>query len=687
MAPQQIGQFAILAELAQSDGGVVYKANDPKGRTVVLRTVRLDAPGAAEIVPGFRAAARAASELSSPNVAGIFGGGEAGGVFFVAVEFVEGVKLSSTLAKGEAVPMSEVIDLCRQVCTGLDHAHAKGILHPELKPSNIIVEWDGTAKIMDFGVPRQHPAGGISEATHYLSPEEVRGEALSPRSNLFSWAAMLYQMVSGHKPFNASDAEALRRKIVEEMPVPPHELNPEVHPRVSEIILKALAKAPGERYGSGAELVSDLESYKRVEAASPRPAAPPKAAAPSAAGTRIWSPAGSGTFPVSAASRKPPPPPGSVAMPKPAPAPAPVAKPRAAPAAKPAPEEAAPPASAPVAAAPKAERPAAAAQPAAKAPPRNPLIYAMAGVIALLLIVMVVGGFWLLSPAKHGTAATDAAAPPSPQTTVVPVPQPSLPSPMPAGTARAAKLKPTRAAAPVEVAAVTGGLSIDSSPQGAGVQIDGRHEAAWITPFTASGLAVGAHTVSFSKPGHAGASRTVQVASGQNGALAVQLAELAATISVNSEPAGAAITLDGKGTGKVTPAQIVVAKGAHTVGVRKLGYLEASGVLETAPGQTAQFSPTLMLSGSTENIKTVGKLGGLFGGAQENSGRVLVRTNPKGAQVLVNGQALKKTTPVEFFLNPGSYEISLTLEGYKPAKKIVDVEKGGKLTLDETLTR
>jgi serine/threonine-protein kinase len=677
MAPQQIGQFTILAELAQSGGGVVYKASDPKGRTVALRTVRLDAPGAAEIVPGFRAAARAASGLSSPNVAAIFGGGEAGGVFFVAVEFVEGVKLSSTLAKSETAPMSEVIDLCRQVCTGLDHAHAKGILHPELKPSNIIVEWDGTAKIMDFGVPRKHPAGGISEATHYLSPEEVRGEALSPRSNLFSWGAMLYQMVSGHKPFNALDAEALRRKIVEEMPVPPHELNPEVHPRVSEIILKALAKAPEERYGSGAELVSDLENYKRVEAASPRPAA----------GTQVWSPAGNGALPVPAASRKPhSSPPGSVAMSKPQPAPAPVTKPRAAPVLpKPAPQEP-PPAPAPVAAAPKAEQPAA-AKPAAKAPPRNPLLYAMAGVIALLLIVIVVGAFWLLSPAKHGTAATGAAAPSSPPATEAPAAQPALPAPTPATTARAAKPKPVPAlAAPVAAPVATGGLSLDSSPQGAEVQIDGRHEAGWITPFTAAGLAVGPHTVNFSKPGHTVASRTAQVAAGQNAVLAVQLAELAATLSVNSDPAGATVTLDGKDTGKVTPAQIVVAKGSHTVAVHKQGYLDASGTLETAPGQTAQFNPTLKVTGSTENIKTVGKLGGLFGGAQENSGRVLVRTTPKGAEVRVNGQSLKKTAPVEFFLSPGSYEISLTLEGYKPVKKIVDVEKGGKLTVDETLT-
>lgn len=709
MAPQQIGQFAILAELAQADGGVVYKAHDPKGRTVALRTLRLDAPGAAEIMPAFREAAKAASRLSSPNVAGIFGGGEAAGVFFVAVEFVEGVKLSTTLAKGEAVPMSEVLDLSRQVCSGLDHAHTKGIVHPELKPSNIIVEWDGTAKIMDFGVPRKHPADRLTEAGYYLSPEEVRGEPLSLRSNLFSWGAMLYQMVSGHKPFNASDAETLRRKIVEEMPVAPDELNPSLPPRVSEILLKALAKAPADRYGSGAELVSDLEDYKRVEAEPAKPAAE----------TRIWSPGGSGTMPVSAASRKAPSPaPSPAATPKadaPAPraaethiwspagsgtAPAAPAKPAAPPPVPPAvpapspqvapaprkpaaPQEPQSPAP-PPAAGQTAER-APAAKPTANAQPRNPLIHLMAGVIGLLLIVIAAGAYWLLrdrgQPATGSVGTVPTAGNPAVPTTV---PEPAPSTVRPSAAVRSAKSK--QAAVPVEAPLATGGLTIDSSPQGAEVQIDGRHEAGWITPFTATGLAIGPHTVGFSKPGHTVANRTAQVAAGQNATLAVQLAELAATLSVNSEPAGAAITLDGKETGKVTPAQIVVAKGSHTVLVRKPGYLDASGTLETAPGQTAQFNQTLRLTGNTQNIKTVGKFGSIFGGAQENSGRVSVRTNPKGAQVSVNGQPLKKATPVDFFLNPGSYEISITLEGYKPVKKIVDVEKGGKLTLDETLT-
>ena len=652
MAPQQIGQFTIVAELAPCEGGVVYKATDPKGRTVALRTLSLDAPGAADTLPRFRAAAKAASALSSPNVAGIFGGGEAGGLFFVAVEFVEGVKLSATLAKGEPMPMSEVLDLSRQVCSGLDHAHAQGIVHPELKPTNIIVEWDGTAKIMDFGVPRKHSSDHISEAIYYLSPEEARGEPLTPRSNLFSWGAMLYQMVSGHKPFNASDAATLRRKIAEEMPSDPQDLNPDVPPRVGEIILKALAKAPEERYGSGAELVNDLENYKSVAAAPGKAAAPPQAAAPAAAGTQVWTP-GSEIRKALAPSKPPSPPP--------APPPAPPAA---------------------VAAAPKPERPAAAA--AKPAAPRNPLIYVVAGLAAVLLLAIVAGVFWLRRAPEQPQATATA---PQPDVASLPAastePAPGAEAPT---TPARGKRKTKEVAAPVEVAPATGGLSLDSSPQGAEVQIDGRHEAAWITPFTATGLAVGSHTVSFSKPGYTAASRTAQVAAGQNAVLAVQLAELAATLAVGSDPAGATITVDGKDTGKVTPAQLIVGKGSHTVALHKAGYLDASGTVQAAPGQTAQFSSTLKQTGSTENIKTVGKLGGLFGGAQANSGRVSVRTNPKGAQVRVNGQPVKKTTPVDFYLEPGSYELSLTLEGYKPVKKIVDVVKGGKLTVDETLT-
>ncbi|MGH9530965.1 MAG: serine/threonine-protein kinase, partial [Terriglobales bacterium] len=278
MKPDRIGQFEILAELGPwAEGGSVYRAKDAKQRAVLLRALRLDAPGAAQKLMQVSLEAKAASALASPNIAGVLGGGKAGDVYVVGWEFVEGVKLSATLAKGEPLTPSEVPDLCRQICLGLDHAHSKNVVHPELKPGNILVEWDGTAKMLDFGVPRRPMGNELSEALHYISPEEARGSNLSPRSNLFSWGAILYQMVTGKRPFTAESAGELRRKIIEEMPPAPHDVKKDVHPGLSRIIMKVLAKEPAERYASGAELMRDLENYKRVEVAPP---APPQPATP-----------------------------------------------------------------------------------------------------------------------------------------------------------------------------------------------------------------------------------------------------------------------------------------------------------------------------------------------------------------------------------------------------------------------
>ncbi|MCI0356452.1 MAG: PEGA domain-containing protein [Acidobacteria bacterium] len=706
MTPDRIGQFEILAEIAAwSEGGAVYRAKDAKGRMVLLRTLRLDRPGAAERLMRLSLEAKAASVLNSPNIAGVLGGGKAVDVYVVGWEFVEGVKLSITLEKGEALSPAELTDLSRQICSGLDHAHSKGVIHPELKPGNIILEWDGTAKLLDFGMPRKPAAGiEISEALHYVSPEELQGKQPGPRANLFSWGAILYQMVTGQRPFRGETAEALRQKILEETPAPPHEVKSDVHPGLSQIILKTLAKLPAERYGSGAELVRDLENYKRVEIAPPKPSPPPPGPVTAQTASPDLRPK---PVPVAAPPLAPTP----VAAPTPAaplastPAPAPASTTeKETPAASSAVEAPAPAQAAASIAAPKAERPPAAPKPAAAAPASGPpkmLIYGMAGVIVLLLAVIVIGvAVMRKTPATPGSAATPstpATAPATPVETetgtpaLAPgapalgaTPSPSAPSAASGGTAaRPAKAKQPPAEPP-RPAVVPGQLAIDSTPQGAEVQIDGRRESNWITPYIAS-LDPGPHTVTVSMAGRMTATRTVEVASGKKTVLAVGLAERAATISVSSDPAEATILLDGQATGKVTPAQLIVAKGAHTITVRKQGYLDASSTLDLAPGQSAQFAPTLKLTGSTQDIKTAGGIGGLFGGAPKDAGRVTVRTNPKGAQVLVNGQPVKKTTPVDFFLNPGNYEITIALAGHKPVKKIITVEKGGKLVLEETL--
>lgn len=713
MKPDRIGQFEIVAEIAAWEGGAVYKATDAKGKTLLLRTLRMDAPGAAERVMSISVAAKSAHGLSSPNIAGVLGGGKAGDVFLVAWEFVEGVKLSTTLEKGQPLSPSEFTDLTRQICFGLDHAHSKGVVHPELKPGNIILEWDGTAKLLDFGMPRKALGVELSEFLHYTSPEDVQGKQPGPRANIFSWGAILYQMVTGQRPFRGETAEALKRQIVEHMPPAPHEVKKDVHPGLSLIIMKALAKVPADRYASGAELVRDLENYKQVQPAKPPEPAPKPVKAPPPAAARVAPPTSSAPAPL-------PPPAVKAAAP---PAPAPVSPPAASVSATPVSAPAAAPSdtavptpppsvqvtdgpATPVAPAVAISKPTPTAAAVTNAAPAAPkavppkLIYAMGGVIVLLLVVLIAAVFWRGDSGNEGSAASTTTTAPG---TPPPVSSEATPAtPSPAGTPGAAtpavgttSSQPTSSAArtakptpvvapPTPAPVITGEVAIDSTPPGAEIQIDGRHETAWITPYTAA-LPPGRHAVSMTMPGRMSVTRTVDVAAGKKVVVAAALAERAATVAIGSDPAGATILLDGQNTGKVTPADIIVAKGSHTILVRKQNYLDASSTMDLAPGQSAQFAPALKLSGSTSDIKTAGGIGGLFGGGSKDQGRITVRTNPKGAQVLVNGQPVKKNTPVDFFLNPGSYEITLMHSAHKVVKKTITVEKGGKLTLDETL--
>ncbi len=719
MKPDRIGQFEIVAEIAAWEGGAVYKATDAKSKTVLLRTLRMDAPGAAERVMHISVAAKSAHGLSSPNIAGVLGGGKAGDVFLVAWEFVEGVKLSTTLEKGQPLSHSEFTDLSRQICFGLDHAHSKGVVHPELKPGNIILEWDGTAKMLDFGMPRKLLGVELSEFLYYTSPEDVQGKQPGPRANFFTWGAILYQMVTGQRPFRGETAEALKRQILEHTPPAPHEVKKDVHPGLSQIIMKALAKVPADRYASGAELVRDLENYKQLQPGKPPEPAPKPVKPPPPAVVRAPSPpppAAPPPAPTPAAVKiSAPPAPAAISPPAATPTAAPAAIPAAPLSDQPAPspplsvpeaEATAPPATRVVATPTAKPEAAAAAKPAAAAhiavPPK--LVYAMGGAIVLLLVVLIGAVLWRGGSGKEDAAATTATTPAAPATSV-PVSTETTPTTTPpAGTpdtatpavgtlppssepsssaTKAGKAKP-EPEPPKPVAVVTGELAIESTPPGAEIQIDGRHEAAWITPYTAA-LPPGQHAVTMTMPGRMSVTRTVDVAAGKKVVVAAGLAERAATISVSSDPAGATILLDGQNTGKVTPADLILAKGSHTVLVRKQNYLDASSTMDLAPGQSAQFAPTLKLSGSTADIKTAGGLGGILGGGSKDQGRVTVRTTPKGAQVLVNGQPVKKNTPVEFFLNPGSYEITLMHPAHKPLKKIITVEKGAKLTIDETL--
>ena len=189
-----------------------------------------------------------------------------------------------------------------------------------------------------------------------------------------------------------------------------------------------------------------------------------------------------------------------------------------------------------------------------------------------------------------------------------------------------------------------------------------------------------------SKPGYSSDTRTVAIASGNKSFLVTHLTQLMATLSVNSAPPGANVYIDGRDTGKLTPAQVSVDKGQHVVLVRKAGYIDETTSAQFVLAQTVSFSPTLRSLGNVDDIKTVGKMGRLFGGKQaQGMGTVSIKTQPKGAQIAVNKHMLDKSSPVDVMLDPGNYVVDITLTGYAPVHKVITVDKGGKAVVDEVL--
>jgi PEGA domain len=253
-------------------------------------------------------------------------------------------------------------------------------------------------------------------------------------------------------------------------------------------------------------------------------------------------------------------------------------------------------------------------------------------------------------------------------------------------TARRATAPPP---APVPVV-LPGQALIDSSPQGAQFQVDGKSDPSWITPFSLADLTPGKHIVSVSKTGYSSDIRAVDVVSGSKSSLIVHLVPVNALMVLNSTPPGANITIDGKPTGRVTPAQFAIEKGTHTVLLHKQGYLDETVTTELAPAQNFPYAPVLRALGNTEDMRTVGKLNRLFGhGGDSTAGMasITIHTQPKGAQVAINQQVLDKTSPVGVMVGPGNYVVEVTLTGFKPIRKVMSLEKGGRAAIDEILER
>jgi hypothetical protein len=344
--------------------------------------------------------------------------------------------------------------------------------------------------------------------------------------------------------------------------------------------------------------------------------------------------------------------------------------------------------------------------------PPSLMVYSIAGAAVVILIIAIA----LVLHINHlnsdddfsssGEPANASQPIPSPRTTQPAQPQAAQPvvpaETQPAEPVAESQPAPTHAAAavargrngkkksaaPAASVIVPGQVAIDSTPQGAQVQLDGKTDPSWVTPFTLSGLQPGQHTVTVSKAGYSTDSRNVEVPSGGKSFVVSHLNQLMATLSVTSAPPGANVYIDGRDTGKLTPAQVSVDKGQHVVLVRKSGYIDETTSAQFVLAQTVSFSPALRSLGNVDDIKTVGKMGKLFGGkAAQGMATVSVKTQPKGAQVAVNQHMLDKGSPVDVMLDPGNYVVDITLTGYAPIHKVISVDKGGKAVIDEVMQR
>jgi len=269
------GRYEILSELGRGAMGVVYRAMDPViGRTVAVKTIRLSEEGTGltrpELLTRFQTEARAAGLLTHPNIVVVYDAGEENGLYFITMELVEGKSLQALLDGGHAFPVPRVIRIVEQTCSALQFAHERNIVHRDIKPANLMLTADDTVKVTDFGTAKILQFGTVQQTAHvmgtpsYMSPEQVKGRPVDGRSDIFSLGVMLYEMLTGEKPFPGQSITTVIYKIVNEDPVPPRQINPSIHPGLNDIVLRALAKEPEVRYQSCREMLEDLRNYRAL---------------------------------------------------------------------------------------------------------------------------------------------------------------------------------------------------------------------------------------------------------------------------------------------------------------------------------------------------------------------------------------------------------------------------------------
>src|SRR5512139_321794 len=270
----RLGRYEIRRTLGKGAMGVVYEAFDPTiKRRVALKTIRADQLGgddAGEVLARFRREAQAAGRMSHPNVVAIYDFDEDEGTSFIAMEYVEGRDLKSAFEHNERFANADIVRIMAQILDALGYSHRQGVVHRDIKPGNVFLQDDGTVKVADFGIAHVDASsltqvGSVMGTPSFMSPEQIQGLPVDGRSDLFSAGVILYQFLTGERPFAGSSTTTMQ-KVLKQDPLPPSLLNVQVAPALDAVVRKALAKHADERYQTAREFIDAIPAAAQAAA-------------------------------------------------------------------------------------------------------------------------------------------------------------------------------------------------------------------------------------------------------------------------------------------------------------------------------------------------------------------------------------------------------------------------------------
>jgi serine/threonine protein kinase len=560
----QIGRYRIIGELGRGAMGVVYHATDPAiGRSVAIKTIRIldihDTRHREKLRERLFREARSAGVLSHPNIVTIYDMDEVDGLAYIAMAYVNGPTLEKILASVEPLSGTKMLRILRQAATALDYAHARGIVHRDVKPANIMTDEDGSVKITDFGIAKITEGAHSTETKtvagtpNYMSPEQVQGLPVDGRSDQFSLAVIAWEILTGERPFTGEHLSTIVFKIVAEEPPSAHRVNTTLTDRIDEVLRKGLSKKPEDRFPSCANFVGALEL--------------------ACAESRGWK-----TLPAGAAAALP-----TMAVEKHSALPPP---------------------------------PIREYDDVNEALNDHPRKSRLIPVLFSLLVVSAVGAVFVYQAGLGGgeqpkpVEQPKAVEQPPPPKTAPPLeqlrteetpkpeavkPDPAQPTETPAEShaeshvdAPPARIEPApeplpeRKPSPLRNTAKTEpgqlqGIFVSSNPQGAKAVIDGNLAGSCRTPCTLYGV-TGRHNISISQAGFQNEYREVNVGDTEIDLPQITLRQPQGTLFLTTSPRGATIRVNGQLVPQLTPAPLTLAPGTYTITVEKNGISKSERV-------------------------------------------------------------------------------------------------------------